>query len=84
VPTIDPWDPARYREVLVLDDGTAVVPGMKLESCPWCDGSHTGRCPQVKALEYHENGQVKRVEYYDWGASLGIQAEPHNDVGGGG
>lgn len=34
-------------------------------TCGHCGGNHlTDRCPYVKAIEYHENGQVKRIEFY--------------------
>lgn len=36
-----------------------------LRTCSWCSGIHTGKCPLVKAIEYHPNGIVKRVEFYD-------------------
>ena len=32
--------------------------------CAWCGGFHTQKCPLVKAIEYHENGTTKRVEFY--------------------
>jgi hypothetical protein len=31
--------------------------------CPYCGQHHTGICPMVKAIEYFENGTVKRVEF---------------------
>ena len=38
--------------------------------CPWCSASengvnvfHTGPCPRIKAIEYHPNGTIKRVEF---------------------
>ncbi len=34
-----------------------------LPTCPYCNGIHAGVCPRVKAIEYHENGNVKRVEF---------------------
>jgi hypothetical protein len=40
----------------------------KLEDeCPWCSGIiHYGSpCPRVKAIEYHPNGMIKRVEFKD-------------------
>jgi hypothetical protein len=42
------------------------IPG----ACPWCSTPwsailHGGRCPKVKAKEYHENGTLKRVEFYE-------------------
>jgi len=38
--------------------------------CPYCSNGcqqiyHGGRCPQVKSIEYHENGTVKKVEFFD-------------------
>ena len=37
------------------------------EPCPWCSGEemaifHAVACPRVTAIDYHENGKVKRVE----------------------
>ncbi len=37
--------------------------------CKWCSVDsykiwHGGKCPKVKAIEYHPNGAVKRVEFY--------------------
>lgn len=36
--------------------------------CPHCSSSsvqvyHSGKCPKVKAIEYHKDGTVKRVEF---------------------
>ena len=37
-----------------------------LASCGYCGGYHTGRaCPRVKAFEYHPDGKVKRVEFFE-------------------
>lgn len=33
--------------------------------CTHCGCYHAGPCPRIKAIEYHENGMVKRVEYRD-------------------
>lgn len=38
-------------------------------ACPWCStpwsaSFHGGRCPKVKAKEYHENGTLKRIEFF--------------------
>ena len=33
--------------------------------CPYCGMGHGGTCPRVKAIDYHENGTVKRVEFHD-------------------
>ena len=37
-----------------------------VEHCPYCGNIHDGVCPKVKAIEYHPNGTVKRVEFHDW------------------
>lgn len=47
--------------------------------CLHCGMGHTGRCPQVKAVEYYPNGQVKRIEYVtpgDFVAPLGVPIPP--------
>lgn len=31
--------------------------------CRWCGVIHGPRCPEVRAIEYHEDGTVKRVEF---------------------
>lgn len=33
--------------------------------CEHCGNWHQGKCPRIKAIEYHENGNVKRVEYHE-------------------
>lgn len=35
-----------------------------LHQCGHCGLMHAGPCPRVKAIEYYENGTVKRVEYH--------------------
>lgn len=32
--------------------------------CWWCGTIHGVTCPRVKALEYHPDGRVKRVEFF--------------------
>ena len=33
--------------------------------CPRCGGGHAlAQCPQVAAMEYYEDGRIKRVEYH--------------------
>lgn len=42
-----------------------------LEKCKHCGNIHETRCPQIKSIEYFEDGTVKRVEYLtpaDYGA----------------
>ncbi|HEV2303150.1 MAG TPA: hypothetical protein VGR91_16405 [Stellaceae bacterium] len=31
--------------------------------CQWCEAEHGPVCPLVKAIEYHVDGTVKRVEF---------------------
>lgn len=61
------------------DDGSSTVPepsGMGAamyvagyRPCGYCGNhiQHIGVCPRVKAIEYHPNGSVKRVEFHDGG-----------------
>lgn len=35
-----------------------------MEKCGYCGAFHAGVCSRVKAIEYHENGMVKRVEFH--------------------
>jgi hypothetical protein len=35
-----------------------------LGACGYCGSIHTGKCPTVKAFEYHPDGTIKRVEFY--------------------
>ena len=32
--------------------------------CQWCGNFHATKCPMVKAIEYFDNGLMKRVEFY--------------------
>lgn len=50
----------------MMDLHTPVTPTATTSAphtCRWCNGLHTGTCPKVKAIEYHPNGAVKRVEF---------------------
>jgi hypothetical protein len=33
------------------------------ETCRWCDAYHGPTCPTVKAIEFHPDGSIKRVEF---------------------
>lgn len=35
----------------------------EFKGCGFCGKMHGVRCPEVKAIEYYENGTIKRVEY---------------------
>lgn len=39
-----------------------------MPGCPYCSSQwqqiyHGGACPKVRAIEYHPNGTIKRVEF---------------------
>jgi hypothetical protein len=43
---------------------------MDKECCPYCSNEsfkvyHPGKCPKVKSIEYHENGTIKKVEFFE-------------------
>lgn len=65
------WVPERSYSPGVLV--AAEVAGLALSfpgTCPYCSSPtratfHNGPCPRVKAIEYHPNGAVKRVEFHD-------------------
>ena len=44
---------------------TSVQPEGACSHCsgPWSWVVHSGRCPEIKAIEYHPSGSVKRIEY---------------------
>lgn len=48
--------------------------------CKHCGNHHDGQCWRVKAVEYHTDGSVKRVEYFDPQAvytfGLGCNSKP--------
>jgi hypothetical protein len=44
---------------------TTGIPNTNTMNCQWCGMIHNGTCPKVAAIEYHPNGAVKRVEFFD-------------------
>jgi hypothetical protein len=46
-----------------------------MNKCPYCGNTHETKCPLIKATEYFENGQVKRVEFYSVAET--ILGNPH-------
>lgn len=36
---------------------------MTQEKCQWCGVIHGPKCPEVRAIEYHQDGTIKRVEF---------------------
>ena len=63
----------RHAKVLIADslrNGTTSAdwPSMS-KPCPWCSGPwnqvyHSGVCPRVRAIDYHPNGMIKRIEFW--------------------
>jgi len=49
---------------------TETASAARLKTCLWCGAvERQGVCPSVKAIEYFENGNIKRVEFKtaaDW------------------
>jgi hypothetical protein len=43
-----------------LDNDMLAMP----RQCGYCGMVHGPRCPSVKAIEFHPNGSVKRVEFF--------------------
>lgn len=48
-----------------------------LQPCRYCGESvfHTGICPRIKAIEYHPDGSIKRVEFLE-NLPAGIHVTP--------
>ena len=54
---------------------TTVLPSQN-NQCPHCGGFHQTTCPRIKAIEYAENGTVKRIEFH---APHPLTASTHPD-----
>ena len=72
ITTIGPYPTGTYRgwESGYVTEPTTTMPPMNQipGACPWCSSTysatfHSGRCPKVRAIEYHPDGRVKRVEF---------------------
>ena len=62
------WAPTSDSESISMPATAIDPPG----HCPWCSNpsmgaysSHSGACPNVKAIEYFPDGSTKRVEFRD-------------------
>lgn len=55
---------------------STTVPAAESYRCRWCDCYHMGMCPMVTAIEYHPNGQVKRVEFWQNGGRSEMKIAP--------
>lgn len=57
---------AGINDAMIASGNAARITG----ACPYCSSAfqavmHGGACPKVNAIEYHQNGTVKRVEFKD-------------------
>lgn len=44
-----------------MNSSSSAVP----TTCQWCGGYHPDRrCPEVKVIEYFNDGVIKRIEFY--------------------
>jgi hypothetical protein len=44
--------------------------------CEHCGFGHLGTCPRIKAIEYHPDGTVKRIEFHPAVLQLESVANP--------
>lgn len=74
-PSFQPRQPRRDDTVSLTTSATP--------TCMHCGSltPHTGQCPKIKAVEYYENGTVKRVEYFTATELLGLPSIPVMPVG---
>lgn len=56
-------EPATAYTVSAGLPGQPDTTAVQMATCGWCGGYHSGTCPKVKAIEYHPDGTVKRVEF---------------------
>jgi hypothetical protein len=50
-----------------------------MDSWTKCGFIHDGVCPQIKSIEYYENGMIKKVEYHNPNESANYDAMPQYD-----
>jgi len=69
--TIAKVEASQANSPLVLSNGhlpDTIAPFVKevaaVARCKYCNGRHVGICPSVRRIEYHENGQIKSVEFH--------------------
>ena len=44
--------------------GNTVARAMNTNICPHCGNIHAIKCPLIKAIEYNQDGTIKRLEFY--------------------
>lgn len=58
------WNHVMPRTVTITDAPSTASYFIAL-ICNHCSGNHySDKCPYIKAIEYHENGAIKRIEFY--------------------
>lgn len=59
-----PYYRSTYQPVTFPVDPPTTA-GHPTEECGHCGKVHSGPCPRIKAIEYFENGVIRRVEYHE-------------------
>ncbi len=57
------------------------TPSTHYAPCPYCGHGHTGTCPKVRAIDYYQDGTVKRVEFYEPKPHVSSRVIGYNDEG---
>lgn len=47
-----------------FDEYRAASAASKRIGCPHCGMIHDTTCPRIKAMEYHQDGTIRRVEFH--------------------
>lgn len=50
-------------------------------TCTHCGTMHATTCPRIAAIEYHENGQIKRIEFHAPAFGFGMKLNPQATYG---
>lgn len=67
------FSPCRCREFRLQPAEPFTTTGTP--TCSYCGLLHTGTCPRVKAIEYHDNGLIKRIEFHEPPLTVGTVSE---------
>ena len=50
--------------------GSSTTTTVTIQTCPYCGLSHTNVCWKIQEIEYHPDGSVKRVRFYDYASPV--------------
>ncbi len=65
-----PWP--SYNMGTTYGQATTDTAAQDFYFCGHCGMYHNGTCPKIKAIEYHPDGTVKRIEYHGMGTSVPV------------